>query len=171
MYKYTGPNSHKTSPRPLLPTIPNPIKHLRQRRIRLTKVKIALLEIIPPIRRKRHRLPTGPLHRKRRHKDQQLCTSTNSRAQDIVILEEPLRVAAADVELDVEAETEGYHDGGVDADGQVAEIPGDDGRDDVVEAHFREGAVEEVEGEGNEETEREREHDPLVGAADAEEIA
>jgi hypothetical protein len=31
--------------------------------------------------------------------------------------------------------------------------------------------VEEVEGEGNEETEREREHDPLVGAADAEEIA
>ena len=154
MYKYTGQTSHSTFPSPLPPTISNSIKSLRQRRIRLTKVEIPLLEIIPPIRRKRHRLPTRALHRKRRHKDQQLCTSTNSRAQDIIVLEEPLRVATAHVELDVEAETEGYHDGGVDADGEIAEIPGDDGRDDVVEAYFWEGTVQEVEGEGDEEAER-----------------
>jgi hypothetical protein len=54
-------------------------------------------------------------------------------------------VTSADIELDVEAKTEEDHDGGVDAHGQVAEIPGDDGRDDVVKANFWEGSVGEVE--------------------------
>lgn len=80
-------------------------------------------------------------------------------------------MASADVELHVEAETEEDHDGGVDADGQKAQVPGDDGRDDVVEAHLWEGAVGEVEWEGKEEAEGECEDDPLVLAADAEEVA
>jgi hypothetical protein len=80
-------------------------------------------------------------------------------------------VASADVELHVEAETEGDHDGGVDAHREVTEIPGDNGRDDVVEADFWEGTVGEVKREREEEADGEGENDPLVLTADAEEVA
>jgi hypothetical protein len=86
-----------------------------QCRVRSAIIKVPRLEIIPPIRRERNRFSTCTLHCKSRNKYQQLRSSTDGRTQNIIILQEPFRVASADVELHVEAETEGDHDGGVDA--------------------------------------------------------
>jgi len=50
-------------------------------------------------------------------------------------------------------------------------MPGDDWGNNVVEAHFWEGTVSPIERKGKEKAEGEGEHDPLVSATDAEEIA
>ncbi len=103
-------------------------------RIPQAKVHIPLLEIIPPIRRKYHRLPTSTLDGERRHKNQQFRAPADGRRENIVVLQEPERVALAHVELDYEADDEVHHNGGVDANGEVTEVPADDGCDDVVDA-------------------------------------
>ena len=74
------------------------------------------------------------------------------------------------MELDHEPDDEVHHDRRVDTDREVAEIPRYYGRNDVVEAEGWEASVCEVEREGDCETKREGEHDPLVGAADAEHV-
>lgn len=153
------------------PCTPPIIFSSTQSRVRSTEIKIARLEVITPIRRERNRLPTGALDRERGHENQQLGTSANSSTQNIVIFQEPLWVASADIELYVEAESEEDHDRGVDAHGEVAQIPGDDGCHDKVEADLGEVLVCIVERHGKDESEWEREHDPLVLTADAEEVA
>jgi hypothetical protein len=114
MYKYNG-HIHTTPIHPNLLHIPS-----TQRLIQRAKVKIPLLEIIPKPRRERHRLSTRPLHRKRRHKHQQFRTPTDRCSKDIIVLQEPFRVAYSDVELHVEADDEVDHYRGVDAEGEVA---------------------------------------------------
>lgn len=53
----------------------------------------------------------------------------------------------------------------VDSDGKVTEAPAGDGRDELVEAPFREEAVSEVEGEGNEETDNDRNRNDEVNGS------
>lgn len=79
-------------------------------------------------------------------------------------------MALADVELNEETYHEVDHYGGVDADGEVTDVPADDGGDEVVESGFGEMFVREVEGERDGKTEGQSEDHPLVGASDAEHV-
>jgi len=140
------------------------------RRVPHTEIHIPLLIIIAPPWRERNFLPARTLYRKRRDKHQQLRTATDSRSKNVIVLQEPLWVFLADIELDHESDDEVHHHGGVDTDGEVPQIPRYDGCDNVVETEGREASMREVEGERDREAEGESEHDPLIGAADAEHV-
>lgn len=73
-----------------------------------------------------------------------------------------------DPELHEEADREEDSNGRVDAHRQVAQVPADQWGDYVVESSSWKAAVEEVEGQGNDEAEWQSENNPGVGSAYAE---
>lgn len=138
--------------------------------IRSAVIEVPRLKVVPPIRRKWNSLSTCSLHCKGRDENQELCTSTNGCGENVVILQEPFRILLADPELNEEADGEIHHDRRVDANWEVAEIPADDGGNEVVKPCLWEAAVEEVEWKGNNKAKWQGEDDPLICSTDAEEI-
>ena len=102
--------------------------------------------------------------------DEDLGAAVHGGGEDVVVLDEPLGVVLAHVELGEEADGEVAHDGGVDADAQPADVVGDDGGVPVPEAGLGEEPMEEVEGERDDEADEEGERDPLVPRAHAEHV-
>ena len=70
------------------------------------------------------------------HKDHDLRAAVERGRKQEVILPEPARAVLAEVVLGEDGEEEGHEDAGVDADAQDAELGGQDGREDLVEAEF-----------------------------------
>jgi hypothetical protein len=128
------------------------------------------LEIVPPIRRKHNRFPGPTLHCKRRDKDKQLRAARDRRRKDVIIFYKPGGKALADVELYKEADGKEHHDGGIDANGEIPEVPADDRCDEVLESGLWKAFVEEVGGKRNEEANGEGEDDPLVSSANTEHV-
>lgn len=138
-------------------------------RIARTEIKVPALKIIASKRRKRNRFATRALYRKRRHKYQQFRTSTNRRSKNIIVLQEPLWIPPADVELNNEANDEVHRDGGVyttDRSERIL-IIANYWREDVGEAELGELSVQEIERDGDDESDRQGKNDPLVGAPNA----
>ena len=70
-----------------------------------------------------------------------------------------------------EAESEKHGDGGIDADKEVTHLPEDDGGVDVAEGGVWVVAVDEPEGNGDDEADEIGDRDPLVFGADGEGVA
>jgi hypothetical protein len=142
--------SQKAIPEPLpshLPATPscsNLFQPSTQGWVRSTEIEIPTLEIVPPIRRERHRFPARTLHCKRGNENQKFSTSTNRRSEDVIILQEPFRIPLTDPELYEESDNKIHHHGRVDTHREVAQVVTNDWCNEVVKTGCREIPVEEV---------------------------
>lgn len=125
---------------------------------------------IPSPDRKRPRRPRATKNRKRKDKHHDLRPTIKRSRHNIIILDKELWTLPSQIPLGEETQKEKDADRRVDADEQVAHLPEDDGEVDVAERWMREVAVEDVEGERDDEAEEVGDGDPLVFGADGEGI-
>lgn len=93
---------------------------------------------------------------------QHLGAAIHSRRSNVVVLDEVLRVLAADPELGDETNDEVGEAGGVDTDEEPAHVPEDDGEVDVGEDAVAGVAVKDPEWDGDDEAKEVGDGDPLV---------
>lgn len=103
------------------------------------------------------------LDRESGYKYQQLSAAADCCCQQVVVSDEPFGVLLPEPELNKKADSKINANGGVNAHGKVAKIPQQDWRDEVVEAKCWETTVQEVEGQWEQETERQCEDNPRIG--------
>ena len=84
----------------------------------------------------RRRTSRSTANCERIHEDHDLRAAIERGRKQEVILPEPARAVLAEVVLGEDGEEEGHEDAGVDADAQDAQLGGQDGREDLVEAEF-----------------------------------
>lgn len=142
---------------------------LRSSSIHLAIIKIVKTGIRVTLpRRKRSRRPGSPKDRKGKDENHNLGPTIQRRRNDIVILDEELRTLPSQIILSEKAQEEENPDGGVDANEEVAHLPKDDGEIHIAEERVREVAVEEPEGDGDDEADDVGYGYPLVFGADRE---
>lgn len=120
--------------------------------------------------RERSRLTTTTKNGKSQDKDQDLSAAIKSSTDDVVVLDEQLRVAATHEPLREETDNEEHGNAGVDADKEPAHIPQDHGDVHVLEEWVLGVAVSQPEGYGDDEADEVRNSDPFVSSADGEEL-
>lgn len=134
------------------------------RRINHTIINIPI-NVIPPITRERDGLATRAKEHKRHNENHNLSTTIQSRTEDVIKLQKPFGLVAAQVVLGPEGDDEEGDDGGVDARDEPPDVPADDGHVEVIEAGLWEEAMQDVAWQGREEADYEAEGHPLVGGA------
>lgn len=103
---------------------------------------------------------------KNEHHD--LSSTIESSGNNVVVLDEKLWALLSEIPLSKEPKEEEDTDSRVDTNEQVTHLPEDDGEIDVAEERVGEVAIEEPEGDGNDEAENIGDCDPLVLRADGE---
>lgn len=120
--------------------------------------------------RERSRLAASTKDCKGQDEDENLGAAIKCGTDDVVVLDEQFRVAATNEPLRDETDDEEHADTGIDADEQPAHVPQDDGHVQVFEHGMFGVAVSQPEWYGDDEADEVRKGDPLVSAANGEEL-
>lgn len=119
----------------------------------------------------RSSLTASTKDRKGQDEDKNLSATIKCGTDNVVVLDEQLRVAATNEPLRDETDDEEHGNTGVDADKQPTHVPQDDRHVQVLKHGVFGVAVSQPEGDRNDETDQVREGDPLVPAANGEELS
>lgn len=117
------------------------------------------------------RLSTASSDCKSQDKDHDLSATVHGRRNEIVVLDEQVRVVLADVELTDKGQDEEHGQRTVDSDEQVAHVPEDNGRVEVTPVLVAGHAVSNVQRNGHKESNEIGQSDPLITRAHAEHLA
>ena len=120
--------------------------------------------------RERSALATATENGKCQDEHQHLSATVKCSTNDVVVLDEQLGVATTQEPLRKEADDEVHGYAGVDADKQPTHVPEDHGQVHVLEESDLGVAVSQPEGNRHDEAEEVSDGDPLVSAADREEL-
>lgn len=133
-------------------------------------VRLTLLVIVTPVRRKRNILSASAEDTEGEYEIDDTGSTVQASRQDVVVFDEPVRSVSPEIELGEESNGIVHEEGAVGSVRQSSKSSADDGRVPVIEAEFGVKLVDDPERNRSGATDHESYGHPLVSTSEAEQI-